>query len=270
MKQWNFLKDAFEKKQLSHAYLFSGQKETELTKFAKDFIKLVNCLPSADIPQGDKMIESENFPDLKIMRSKDSKSSLENKKDMMSIEIEQVRNVQYFLSLTPYYGNYKAVIVEDAERMTKEAENCFLKTLEEPKGKTIIILLSSKPFLLSPTVVSRCQELRFFYNGKYEITEDEEPVLRNLQKIMKSSLAEKFQYVKNTNLDAGNFEKILMTLRKYFRQLMINKIMGKEQRDDYSISKIKDILELIEHVNKQSYLTNINNKLALEILLMEI
>ncbi|OGZ69017.1 MAG: hypothetical protein A3D35_02675 [Candidatus Staskawiczbacteria bacterium RIFCSPHIGHO2_02_FULL_34_9] len=263
-KQWNFLKDKFENNQFSHAYLFSGPKETGKTSFAKELVKLIN----RSIPNGEKMIESGNFPDLKIIRSKDSKSSLENEKDMMSIEIEQIRDVQDFLSLTTYYGNYKAVIVQDAERMTLEAENCFLKTLEEPKGKTIIILTSSKPNLLLQTVTSRCQEIRFFYNEKYEISKDEELIIRNLEKVMNSSLAEKFQYTKNANLDSENFEKILMALRKHFRELMLDKIMGKEV--NYTISKIKNILELIEYINSQSYITNVNNKLALEVLLMEI
>ena len=85
---------------------------------------------------------------------------------------------------------------------------------------------------------------------------------------MNSSLAEKFQYTKNANLDSENFEKILMALRKHFRELMLDKIMGKEV--NYTISKIKNILELIEYINSQSYITNVNNKLALEVLLMEI
>jgi len=284
-KQWNFLKNKFETGQMAHAYLFSG-KDLELIKnFAKSFAKSLNCLyykshgrgicgvdEKEEICQNCMMIEKGIFSDLMIVKSEDSESSLKNKKDMMEITIGQIRNAAIFLGYTAYYEGYKVLIIEDSERMTFEAQNCFLKTLEEPKGETIIFLVSSKPDLLLPTILSRCQEIRFFHCGQYDILKSEEVILENLRKIMDSELAERFQYVKNANLEGKNFNEILMVMRKHFRNLLLSKINeeANSARSNYSIKNLKNIIELIENINRQADITNINSKLALEMLLMEI
>ncbi len=277
-KQWEFLKKKFEMGQLGHAYLLSGPAEADKFHFAKEFIRLINCLSSQillcegktweDKCQNCKMIEKENFPDLLIIKSKNSQSSLKEGKDNIEIDVSQIRNAQNFLSYKSYYGGFKAVIIEDAERMNFEAQNCFLKSLEEPKGDTIIFLISSKPNLLLNTILSRCQEIKFFYNGKYEISNDEKIILSGLEKIINSKLAEKFQYAKSANLEGENFGKILMVLRKYFRNLLISQVEN-SQSAGYSIEKLRKILELIEHISHQSQLYNINNKMALEVILLE-
>jgi DNA polymerase-3 subunit delta' len=61
----------------------------------------------------------------------------------------------------PYEGQTKIVILNDAENMNLQAANSFLKTLEEPPSKTLIILIASNPYQLLPTIVSRCQGIRF-------------------------------------------------------------------------------------------------------------
>ena len=287
-KQWEFLKGKFETGQLAHAYLLSGTKETEKEVFAKEFVKFINCLYSnshgrencsvdekKEICQNCKMINSGSFPDLLTVTSGNSESSLKNEKDMMEIGVGQIRSAQKFLSYKSYYGAYKTVIVEDAERMTLEAQNCFLKSLEEPKGKTIIFLLTSKPDLLLPTIFSRCQQIKLFSTEKYEISPEEKIVMQDLLKIINSDLAEKFKYAKSVNLEEGNFNKVLNILQRYFRQLLLIKIgvISKNQVveiKDFTIGQIKKVLELIENLIYQADKTNTNKKLALEILLMEI
>ena len=121
-----------------------------------------------------------------------------------------------------------------------------------------------------PTILSRCQEIKFFYNGKYEVSQEEQKVLQDLQKIMNSDLAEKFNYAKKVNLENGNFGKILTVLQKCLRQMLLAKIGSINFKGQgYSILKLKKNLRLIENLSHQSDITNINNKLALEVLLME-
>ncbi|MDO9576521.1 MAG: hypothetical protein Q7J16_01415 [Candidatus Cloacimonadales bacterium] len=77
------------------------------------------------------------------------------------IRIESVRMLEHRINLTPNEGIFKIYIIEDADQMTTQASNAFLKTLEEPPADTIIILTTSKPNSLLPTIISRCQQIPF-------------------------------------------------------------------------------------------------------------
>jgi DNA polymerase-3 subunit delta' len=72
-----------------------------------------------------------------------------------------VRPIQQFLSVATMLGGKKIVIVDDAHKMTQEAQNCLLKTLEEPPHDSVLILITSDRHLLFPTIVSRCQVVNF-------------------------------------------------------------------------------------------------------------
>src|SRR3989344_1386575 len=171
-KQGEFLRGKFENGNLGHAYLFAGSEGIGKKEFTTKFVKLVNCL-KPDVKQfcGEcqncVLIEKGSFPDLLVVASQNSTSSQKDGEDKMEIDVAQIRDAQNFLSYKAYYGNYKVVIVEHAERMNVEAQNCFLKTLEEPRGKTLIILISPKPDMLLPTISSRCQMLKFFGSKDY-------------------------------------------------------------------------------------------------------
>ncbi|OGZ70687.1 MAG: hypothetical protein A2904_01870 [Candidatus Staskawiczbacteria bacterium RIFCSPLOWO2_01_FULL_33_9] len=275
-KQWNFLKNKFESGQLAHAYLFSGEEKLGKRTLSKEFVKLINCQSSLQKPCGIckncKDIEKENHLDILMVNKKD---------DKQEIEISQIREALSFLSYKSYYGGYKTVVIENAEKMNQEAQGCLLKTLEEPKGKTIIILIASHHELLLPTIFSRCQTISFFQTEKYESSKEEQQILKELVKVINSDFAEKFQYAKKVNLEGNNIKGVLEILQKYLRHLLFLKI-GVEnltKQDyfpevtgifkNYSISKIKEVLKLLDVINTQTSLTNASPKLALEILLME-
>lgn len=78
-----------------------------------------------------------------------------------SISIEAVRELQREGSLRPFEGKRKVAIILEADRMTVQAANALLKTLEEPPGGMLLILTSARPHALLPTIVSRCQPIRF-------------------------------------------------------------------------------------------------------------
>lgn len=263
--QWQFLKNKFLAGQLAHAYLFSGSREAGLVDFAKELVKFIN---SESAQKSDLQI------DLLQVASAQSESSLKNEKDMLEIDVDQIRALNNFLSYKSYYGGYKAVIIENAERMNLEAQSCLLKTLEEPKGKTIIILISSKPETLMNTIFSRCQPIKFFTNGIKKESQREQKVLQELLGVINQDLAEKFQYAKKADLQENNFNEILEVLQRYFRELLLVKLgvlpTPAKENKNFSVEKIKEILKLIERLIYQSLTTNINSKLALEILLLEI
>ena len=184
---------------------------------------------------------------------------------MMEIDIGQIRNVQSFLSYTSYYGGYKVVIIEHAERMNIESQHCFLKSLEEPKGKTLIILLCDKPDMVLPTISSRCQTITFFTKNLRDIQ-----LPKELENVIHADLAEKFKYAKGVNLEGDYFNQMLDGLQQYFRNLLLGKIgVAKAEENDYSIEKLQKIITLLQSLSYQAKIYNINKKLALELLLME-
>lgn len=144
---FNFIKEFFEKfmtsGHLSHAYIFSGQEMIGKKTFALELAHQIN-----------NTSESEIHPDIFTIDPSLSESG-------ESIPIEQIRNAKNSLSLSVYSGPYKFVIVNNAEKMTTEAQNAFLKILEEPSDSSIIILVSAYPDELLPTITSRCQEIKF-------------------------------------------------------------------------------------------------------------
>jgi DNA polymerase III delta' subunit len=292
-KQWEFLKKKFELDQLSHAYLFSGAKEIGKKTFAVEFVKLLNCLATPKLeakaglaekkPCGKcvncQMIEKNSFPDFKIITKKEDKSE---------IDISQIREVQNFLSYKSYYGSFKIVAVDDAEKMNQEAQSCFLKTLEEPKGKTLLILITSKLDMLLPTIASRCQTLKFFRPKELPLNPErlkkEQEILKDFLPIIDSSLAEKFKYSKSIDFEQQDIGDILEVMQKYFRNSLLEKVgVGKINNptprspsatgvaaEGLAIQKIKNIVNLIDDISNKLLFTNANPKLALEILLMEI
>ena len=78
-----------------------------------------------------------------------------------SIKIDQIRDIQKRILFHPFEGNKKVVIIDDAEKMTPQASNCLLKSLEESLPDTLFILISSEMSALLPTIISRCQVIRF-------------------------------------------------------------------------------------------------------------
>ena len=203
-KQWEFLKKNFELNQLSHAYLFTGADGIGKKTFAIEFAKFINCL-SEKKPCGKcincQMIEKNSFPEFMILSATERDEKFG---DGGEIKIAKIREAQNFLSYKPYYGSFKIVIIDDAEKMNQEAQSCFLKTLEEPKGKTLLMLISSKPDMLLQTIASRCQTLKFFMPKdlpvNYEKLEKEQKILKDLLSVINLDFAEKFKYAKSIDL----------------------------------------------------------------------
>jgi DNA polymerase-3 subunit delta' len=89
----------------------------------------------------------------------DDKNSLSSKQDVISIE--QVREMQKKIALSPFEGKYRVIIFSQAENLTLEASNCLLKTLEDPPDGVVIVLLAANMGNLLSTVVSRCLLVQF-------------------------------------------------------------------------------------------------------------
>jgi len=155
--------------------LFIGPRGVGKRIFAFALAKTIGCPPNSPnfilvgpIPaklkeKEDKIFEYSKryFPEFPILEIE----------DRASILIDQIRSIMERLILMPDLGKKRIVLVIEADRMTEEAANCFLKTLEEPPVDTIFILTSSRPNFLLPTIRSRCQIVPFNYLKPSQITE---------------------------------------------------------------------------------------------------
>ncbi len=173
--QKSILRRAFQRSRLSNSYLFSGDSGTGKALLAREFVKLLFCETLLQSPQGPdycggcsqcRKTDHGNHPDLHIIAP-----------EGQQIKIEQIRQGQEFLSLRPLEATRRVLVVDEAEKMNEAAQNAFLKTLEEPPSTSLIVMISSSPDRLLPTVRSRCFHLRF---GLLNRTQTEQVLRRAL------------------------------------------------------------------------------------------
>ncbi len=148
---------------VSHAYLFYGQESVGKKLAAVELAKALNCVVSGPVDGCDgcpscRKIDERTHPDFFLLEPEKNSPSARD----AIFKIEAIRELQKKLIYLPYEGQTKVAIIDSAECMTPQAANSFLKTLEEPPSKTIIILITSNPYQLLPTLVSRCQGIRFY------------------------------------------------------------------------------------------------------------
>lgn len=144
---------------VSHAYLVSGPPQVGKMVLAQDLAAALNCedsqTPCGLCPQCQKTLALAH-PDVQVLRLQVDQKSDRLRKE---IGIDQVRTLQHDASLHPYWGRYRIFIVDEAHRLSSEAANCLLKTLEEPPSACIIILLATDECALPSTVLSRCRKV---------------------------------------------------------------------------------------------------------------
>ena len=243
-KQWQFLKKSAELGRLPHALLFYGQKGLGKKALAIEFSKF--------------LIGKTSPPDFILIEPQGKE-----------IQIAQIRSLIQGLFLKPYIADFKIAVLNKAHLMTQESQNCFLKFLEEPTDKTYLILITEYPAMLLPTILSRVQKLRFFPEKDFEI-EDNKDLISDLVKMSESDLASRFQYAKNISTE--DLRGTLDIWLRYFRKIFINRLTGQRTEDfnQYSLTKLKDIIRQIQSTNYLISTTNLNPRLALEILLIEL
>ena len=129
------------------------QKEFGKLKTAKEFAKYILCLNSKENNCNCKSCicyNGNNHPDFEIINEIGE-----------TVKIEQIRNLVNKVIEKPIISNRKVYIINDSEKITKEAQNCLLKTLEEPPEFVTIILITSNENLILNTIKSRCMKVKF-------------------------------------------------------------------------------------------------------------
>ncbi len=144
------LQTAIRSGKVGHAYILQGEKNSGKEFIAKVFSTTLLCEKGGDEPCGEcrscKQAASDNNPDLiKLIPEKPN-----------TIGVEDIRKLTGDIAVKPYAAKYKVYIVNEAEKMTVQAQNALLKTIEEPPEYAVILLLVANTEALLPTVLSRC------------------------------------------------------------------------------------------------------------------
>lgn len=153
------IRRAFTTNRLHHAYLFAGPEGVGKRGLARAVASLVNC----ESPRGgaDDIDACGECPACRKMSGGGHPDVHEVAPDGRDIKIAQVREIHSATKFRPYEGKRRVFIIDDAHTMRVEAANALLKTLEEPRGDTMFLLVTSQPHRLLTTVISRCQPMRF-------------------------------------------------------------------------------------------------------------
>jgi DNA polymerase-3 subunit delta' len=155
-----------------HAYLFTGSPGSGKRTLALAFAMALNCMAGApegqpwpDVPCGlcssCTRIARGAHPDLLEINLETQARALgegggkAKAAPAKELRIDSIRDMQESVGLTPHSARWRVVIIGDAEKLNEEASNCLLKTLEEPPGHTVLMLLAGDESLLLPTVASR-------------------------------------------------------------------------------------------------------------------
>jgi DNA polymerase-3 subunit delta' len=225
----------------SHAYIFLGADE-ETSRRTMLLAKTVNCenvvISPCGICKNCRKIEAGTHPDIFEIYPEGS-----------SIKIDQVRRIILSLSERPMEGKKKVYVLHEAHKMTPEAQNSLLKSLEEPATASILVLLSESLKQLLPTVISRCQV--------YDFSAGRGPLLpfETRQKMGKLvlSLAEKKEFdpgaaVRELTGIGEKTEELLEFLSSLYRDILAVKTKSRAPviNDDLSdiVSVCSDLLSI--------------------------
>ncbi len=239
------LKNALESKQISHAYIINGERSSGKEFIAKIFAMALQCEDGGFDPCNEchscKQALSGNHPDIiKVMHEKPA-----------TIGVEDIRNgVNNDVVIKPYSSPWKIYIINEAEKMTVQAQNALLKTLEEPPAYAVILLLTSNLDALLPTIQSRCVVLNMkpvpddivknYLMQEIHIPDYKADVCTafargNLGKAKALAASEEFDNIKTE----------AVSLLKYIRDMEITDIMSAIKKiNDYNID-INDYLDIL-------------------------
>ena len=245
-----------EKETASHSYLFVGIQGIGKKMLATEFSKQILCKEKEQDGTSKSYIEfeSNNHPDFMCVEP-----------DGNSIKIEQIRFLQKKIQEKPILSNKKVYIINDADSMTTEAQNCLLKTLEEPPEFATIILIGSNENAFLPTIKSRCmilhfqpiedEEIKQYMETNYSIKD----ITQNRLAMFQGSIG-KAIYLKDKQEEYDKLEAMVMDLDKkdLLSILQLAEPLYKAKEEIFEILEYINILLLKQAKEKYLYTNCIN------------
>ena len=293
-KKIDILRQIIKSNNIPHAMIFSGPEMIGKKKIAIEFIKNIFCEELCGECYFCKSIEYN--PDINIISPVDG-----------NIEIEEIRKAKERLSLKPYHNKIKALIIDDSHLMKSDAQNAFLKMLEEPKGDTLIIFITPFREMLLKTIRSRAQEIKFSLVGNEEIEkylislgasskkakeislissgqigkainffEDKSKMdffnksIEDIIFLSRSNISQRFQYAEKLKDDKIKIIEILDIWERFLRREILLKVFNYKSSVNYSLQKTKELIDELEKIKYIIESSNINKRIAFESLLIKL
>ena len=242
---------------ISHAYIIEGDTQSDKMGFAKDFLKAINCRENPGIGCGKcvscRKIDHDNCEDLHVVQA-----------DGLSVKDKDISFLQEQLKTKPI-GERNMALIADADTMTVRAQNRLLKTLEEPQGNTILLLLSDNKENLLPTIRSRCIAYRL--SGGAEETESTEAANALVEALLEN---EKFFYLKQILTkymkNRDDAYRILDGMEKIYRDFLL----GGDPRG--RLVKSEDVFSYIDWIEeaRRDLIANVNYNYAIKDMIIKI
>ncbi|EKE18956.1 MAG: DNA polymerase III, delta prime subunit [uncultured bacterium] len=291
-KATNILARSIENAVLNHAYLFSGPAHVGKFTLAKMFA--LNLIEGVELSLDMEKANKDALLDLIVIGPEIvEKNNVSKQRD---ISIDAIRDAKQSLSLFPYHGKYKILIIDDAHKMNASAQNGLLKSLEEPNPTTIIILVTHEIDRILPTILSRCQVINFglvhdddmkkgfagtssFSENCIELSAGRPGLAKQLnenpeERNFRANALQEFSRIRNASLNekfkmAEEFSKnVVTTLEKLnmwiweMRKIAISSSQERDNMFNY-IGKIQKSMVVLKS-------TNANSRLILESLFMDL
>lgn len=232
----HFLKNMVQKRAIGNSLLFAGPDGVGKSLFAEAFAELLFGL---DDPLGTnaRKLQTGNHPDLHVYRP-------EGKVGMHSIATLREFNEQVYMP--PSEAKWKVFIVHDAERMLTYSANALLKTFEEPALDSVIILLSSQPEALLPTIMSRCRMVRFQCLSEVDLA-------HLLQSKLNKSPEEAQQLASLAKGSAGNAFRIARQEGNDLKEKLIKFLAKGKLRSYHELTdEVSQLVQVVEVMKSQS------------------
>lgn len=231
-----YLNSTIENKNISHSFIFVGKPGIGKKQFAHQYAEMIMCLQDGKCDGNsvkcDSCIKFEGNanPDY-----------AEITPDGKTLKIEQIRNLQARIVEKPITSRRKVYVIDDADLMNEESQNCLLKTLEEPPEYAVIILIVSNESRILPTIKSRCVIIKFQPLTSKEIKQVKPELSDDLIQLLEGSL-----------LNAENIEQ----KKEQYAQLsnLVNVLENKQLVEVFNSADLlykgkDDIITLLEYLN---------------------
>lgn len=235
----NILQESIKRNKTSHSYLFVGIEGIGKKIVAKEFAKKLLCLEENKQESNCKScieFDSNNHPDFLLLEPEGN-----------VIKIEQIRQLQKRIQEKPIISHKKVYIINDADKMTKEAQNCLLKTLEEPPEFSTIILIGTNENAFLSTIKSRCMILHFqkiedekikqYLNNQLEKTN----ITENMLKMFQGSIGKAIKLKDKQEL-YNKIENIIENLNK-------KDLIDISNSAEIIYQSKEEIMEILEYMN---------------------